>query len=80
MTLKYKDLEGDQAVYSLSPRISSMMTGVKQARQTRDGTIELTYIDGSTESYKGSNPPELSEMTILEAVSFVQSHRREVQP
>jgi len=53
-----------------------MLTGVGQARQTSDGEIELTYADGSVESYKAANPPELSEMTIFEAVSLVQSHRK----
>ena len=79
MTLKHRDLKGNQAVYLWVTNIELMLTGVKQARQTGDGTIELTYTDGTVESYKGDNPPELADMTIFEATSFVQVHRENKQ-
>lgn len=75
MTESYKTLKpGFLRVLSAS-RIHQMVTGVVGCVQTKDGTITLTYEDGSKESRQTNLDIEEFENGLIGIVSFVQAGR-----
>lgn len=48
-TQHYKDLETGMCNMLVPPSVQAHLTGVQWAKQTRNGAITLTYIDGTQE-------------------------------
>ena len=74
----YKTLKPKERIVICPPKIKSMVTGVWVAEQIKNGTITLIYIDGSRESRKVRNAPEIQSFeNFFAIVSWVQEGRNE---
>jgi len=57
-----------------SPRVAQIITGVSKCTQSKDGTITLTYSDGSIETRK-ADQDVYDFGGLINIVSFVQEGR-----
>ena len=76
-SLKWQDITEGQWIHYNAPRIEGMMTGVARAIQLRDGSIELTYADTTTESAECGDLQISEAPSLFAVVDTVQSRARD---
>ncbi len=70
----YRDLQKGHVNWLVPSRLEELVSGVRHVKQARNGVIEVTYVDGSTES--ASMPDvEITDLELGAVVSAVQSQR-----
>ncbi len=73
---RFKKLQGQQKYFVSYPKIQSMMCGVIQAWQDKDGDITVVYSDGQEEIAPCEKEIQ-SFKSLNSIVSYVQSFRKQ---